>query len=146
MPLPMLSPKEILILETAVGDLHLDRNNGLIWAVVHPLFTNESCFWCTQFVSSTRLLVQDHGTWPVPNPLSFTNVGFRPEWSLQSTVSYTQTCFVPLFCCSVLSPTLNTVTAYQCIANIFQRSEMTSHLLGSSPWQWLHQWPHFLHS
>ena len=29
--------------------------------------------------------------------LSFTNLGFGPEWSLQSTVSYTKTCFVPLF-------------------------------------------------
>ena len=40
----MLSPKEILILETAVGDLHLDRNNGLIWAVVHSLRTNKKLF------------------------------------------------------------------------------------------------------
>ena len=106
----------------------------------------KSCFRCTQFVLSTRQLVQDHGTWPVPNLLSFTNLGFGLEWSLQSTVSYTKTCFVPLFCCSVLSPKLNTVTTYQCIAHIVLTSDMRSHLLGSSPWQWLHQWPHFLHS
>jgi len=71
-------------------------------------------------------------------PLGPTNPNFYKSWlwaqSDHRKIQY-----------SVLSSTLNTTT-YQYIENIALRSDMTSHLLGSSLWQWLHQWPHFLHS